>query len=373
MTDVTPALSAILVQAYSSPPLASLGTAHRHLSQSLDAFLHEATQINKSLSSLLGYLKSIRQPYLSSAPPPRRRAHSKSQQSLSLLVPDIPTHLDDDQREEIDRQTASVLGDINGNITNLASAVSLQYDTAQKVLEQKYGKPSGILWKWAAGDGDTPDAGKSEQQREDEGRVKTTRGFRDGVLWYLNKKLERAVREQQAMVQVRLERERQRQMSVLYDKSNRDVRLPSDSTLIGGGGGGDGTTDLRAHDTWPGAAAGPGSQPELEPPLSPEQMQLFEEENRGLLEHVNDQLAKVTQAEKSMREISSLQQTLASQLSVQGDAITQLVDDASKTDENVRHGNRELQRATARSSTAKSVFWATTALCSFLVIWDLVF
>ncbi|RMZ85969.1 hypothetical protein DV737_g23, partial [Chaetothyriales sp. CBS 132003] len=354
MTDVTPVLSAILVQAHSPPPLASTGTAHARLSQSLDAFLHEATQINRSLSSLLAYLKSIRQPYLSSAPPPRRRAHSKSQLQLSPLAPDIPTHLDDDQREEIDRQTASVLGDINGNITNLSAAVSLQYDTAQKVLEQKYGKPSGLLWKWAAGDGDTPDAGKSEQQLEDEGRVKTTRGFRDGVLWYLSNRLERAVRVQQEMVQVRLERERQRQMSVLYDKSNRDVRLPSDSsTLIGGS---DGTRD-----------------PEPGAPLSPEQMQLFEEENRGLLEHVNDQLARVTQAEKSMREISSLQQTLASQLSVQSDTINQLVEDAGKTDENVRRGNRELQRATARSSTAKSVFWATTALCSFLVVWDLVF
>ncbi|RMZ81365.1 hypothetical protein DV738_g2243, partial [Chaetothyriales sp. CBS 135597] len=352
MTDLTPTLSAILVQEHSSRPLRSVDKPDRPLSQSLDAFLHEATQINRSLTSLLGYLRNIRQPYVSAAPPPRRRALSRPQQPLSPLGSDVPTHLDDDQREEIDRQTSSVLSDINGNITNLASAVSLQYDTAQKIVEQKYGKPSGLLWKWAAGDGDTPDAGKSEEQLEDEGRAKTTRGFRDGVLWYLNKKLERAVRMQQEMVQARLGRERQRQMSVLYDKSNRHVRLPSDGTLIGGG---DGTRDLRAHDTWP----------ELDPEevqLSPEQMQLFEEENRGLLEHVNDQLARVTQAEKSMVEISSLQQTLANQLSVQGDAINQLVEDASKTDENVRRGNRELQRATARSSTAKGVFWATTAL-----------
>ncbi|RMD42910.1 hypothetical protein DV735_g2228, partial [Chaetothyriales sp. CBS 134920] len=369
MTDVTPTLSAILVQAHSSPPLPSIDKPDLHLSQSLDAFLHEATQINRSLSSLLAYLKNIRQPYVSSAPPPRRRAHSKPQQPFRTLGSDVPTHLDDDQREEIDRQTSSVLSDINGNITNLASAVSLQYDTAQKVVEQKYGKPSGLLWKWAAGDGDTPDAGKSEQQLEEEGRAKTTRGFRDGVLWYLNKKLEQAVGLQQEMVQARLGRERQRQMSVLYDKSNRHVRLPSDRTLIGSS---DGTRDLRAHDTWPGASAA-GSELEAEEALSPEQMQLFEEENRGLLEHVNDQLARVTQAEKSMVEISSLQQTLATQLSVQGDAINQLVEDASKTDENVRRGNRELQRATARSSTAKGVFWATTALCSFLLVWDLIF
>ena len=87
--------------------------------------------------------------------------------------------------------------------------------------------------------------------------------------------------------------------------------------------------------------------------LSEEQMQLFEEENRGLFEHLNDQLAKVTQAEKSLMEISSLQQTLVGHLSVQGEMIGQLVEDASNTDENVRKGNKELKRASERSSTAK--------------------
>jgi hypothetical protein len=280
---------------------------------------------------------------------------------------EVPTYLDDVQRESIETQTSTVLREINGNITNLSSAVSLQHDTATKVLEKKYGKPSGFLWKWAGGDGDVPDAGKPEKQLEDEGKLKTTRSFRDGVIWYLNKKLETAVSSQQEMLAIRLERVRQRQMSVLYDQRNSNLRLEREPEIIGEYG----NIDLRGHDTYNPALDQYDQSQGQE--LSPEQMQLFEEENRGLFEHLNDQLAKVTQAEKSMMEIGSLQQTLVGHLSVQGEMIGQLVDDAGNIDENVRRGNRELKRASERSSTAKAVFWGSAGLCSFLIVWDLIF
>ena len=280
----------------------------------------------------------------------------------------VPTHLDDSQRESIDSQTSAVLREINGNITNLSSAVSIQYDTSTKLLEKKYGKPSGVLWKWAAGDGDVPDAGKGAQQLDNEGRMKTTKSFREGVLWYLNKNLETALGTQQEMVEIRLDRERQRQMSVLYDQRNSNVKLQREPEMVNGEYG---NIDLRGHDTY-NPASDPYAQSQGQE-LSEEQMQLFEEENRGLFEHLNDQLAKVTQAEKSLMEISSLQQTLVGHLSVQGEMIGQLVEDASNTDENVRKGNKELKRASERSSTAKAVFWGTAGLCSFLVVWDLIF
>jgi hypothetical protein len=279
----------------------------------------------------------------------------------------VPTYLDDQQRESIDTQTSAVLREINGNITNLSSAVSLQHDTATKVLEKKYGKPTGLLWRWAGGDGNAPDAGKSDKQLEEEGRVKTTKSFREGVLWYLNKKLETVVSSQQEMVEIRLERERQKQMSVLYDKRNSHVRLEREPEVNGDYG----NIDLRGHDKY-NPALDQYSQSQ-DQDLSPEQLQLFEEENQGLFEHLNDQLAKVTQAEKSLMDISSLQQTLVGHWSVQGEMIGQLVDDASNTDENVRRGNKELKKASERSSTAKAVFWGTAGLCSFLVVWDLIF
>ncbi len=279
----------------------------------------------------------------------------------------MPTYLDDTQRESIDTQTSTVLREINGNIANLSSAVSLQHDTATKVLEKKYGKPTGFLWKWAGGDGGAPDAGKLGKQVEEESRVKTTKSFRDGVLWYLTRKLETAVSSQQEMVEIRLEREREKQMSVLYHQRNSNVQLERESDAKGDYG----NIDLRGHDQYNPALDQYARSQEEE--LSPEQMQLFATENNALFEHLNDQLAKVTQAEKSVMEIGSLQQTLVGHLSVQGEMIGQLMDDASHTDENVRRGNKELKKASGRTSTARAVFWGTAGLCSFLVVWDLIF
>lgn len=284
---------------------------------------------------------------------------------------DVPEYLTDSQREAIDTETSSVLRDINDKITNLSSAVSLQHDTAVKVLEKKYGRPDGFLWRWAAGDGDAPDAGKSQKHIEEEGQIRMMKLFREGVLWYLGKRLNDAILVQQEMVERRLERERQKQMSALHDPRNKGVKVSREFEFNPDGAVGLPNRDLRGHDEYE-----PWADAALQDPvqdLSAEQLQLFEEENRSMFEHYNDQLAKVTHVEKSLMEISSLQQTLVGHLSVQGEMIGNLVTDAVNTDENVRKGNRELKRASERGSTARLVFYATVGFCFFLVVWDLIF
>ncbi|KAK4936696.1 syntaxin ufe1 [Elasticomyces elasticus] len=371
MTDLSATLSSVLIEKHSSK---SVIGRKRDLSDNLDSFLKEAYNINKSISSLLRYLRALRTPYLSTAPPPRhqRRPGALSPSTgTSLQDGDVPEHLDDAQREKIDTDTSSVLREINNSITNLSSAVNLQHETATKIIEKKYGRPSGVLWRWAAGDGDVPDAGKTDQQLEEEGQVRTLKMFREGVLWYLGMRLKDVVTVQQDMVEKRLERERQKQMSVLYDPRNKSVRASTRIEPVTATPDRLPKRDMRGHDEykpWTDASQG-GTEQEL----SPEQLQLFEEENRGLFEHFNDQLAKVTQAEKSLIEISSLQQTLVGHLSVQGEMIGNLVNDAAGTDENVRRGNRELKKASERGSTARLVFFATAGFCSFLVVWDLIF
>ncbi len=200
--------------------------------------------------------------------------------------------------------------------------------------------------------------------------MRTTKMFRDGVLWYLGKRLKDAITAQQEMVEKRLDRERQKQMSVLYDPRNKGVRASREITSMPTGREAYGNQDLRAHDQYkPWNDPSQGGEPEL----SAEQLQLFEEENKGMFEHFNEQMAKVTQVEKSLMEISSLQQTLVGHLSVQGEMIGNLVTDAANTDVNVRKGNRELKKASERGSTARLVFYATAGFCSFLVVWDLIF
>lgn len=207
---------------------------------------------------------------------------------------------------------------------------------------------------------------------KEEGIVKNRQAVREGVLWYLKNGLRGAVGAQQGMVEVRLDREREKRDSVLWDSRNKNVNIERKfEDDVGLEKNNYGNIDLRGHDQYkPELEQGSGG---LLNGLTDEQLQLFEEENSSLLNHYNDTLAKVTQAEKSLIEISSLQQTLVGHLSVQGEMIEQLVDDASRTDENVRRGNKELKKASERGSTARFFFYGTCGLCGFLVVWDLIF
>lgn len=72
-------------------------------------------------------------------------------------------------------------------------------------------------------------------------------------------------------------------------------------------------------------------------------------------------------------DISSLQETLVTHLAMQEEHIFQLVSDVELTETNVGRGNKELKRATERKSTAQAVFWGTVGLCTWLVVWDLIF
>lgn len=298
-------------------------------------------------------------------------------------------HLTDSQREDIDSETSAVLRDANASISNLSSAAALQHDTATKLLHKKYGRPTSLLFRWAAGsDSPDPDAGKSQEQVDAEGQVRTTKEFRDAVLWYLRMKLESAAGRQAEMVDQRVEREREKGLSRLSDVRNKGVRSESfnEKALLNGEShdhdhdlhnnthtNGYGNIDLRGHDTYDAALDTSASGASGQQQLSEEQLQLFEQENQGLFSHFNDQLAKITVAEKSLLEISSLQQTLLGHLTVQGEQIGNLAENADQTGEDLRRGNKELKRAGERGSTAKAVFWGTAGLCSFLVAWDLIF
>lgn len=284
----------------------------------------------------------------------------------------VPSYVTDTQREEIDNFTSSSLREINGNITNLQQAASVAHETAQQRFVKKYGKSTNFLLRWAAGgdDADVGDAGKTEARIEEEGKERTTHMFREGVLWFLNWGLEKAVRAQQEMVEIRLEREREKKASILYDERNRNVKMER-ANADEDNEGKYGNIDLRGHDTYNPALDTYSGQGQ--PELSEEQMQLFEKENNSLMKHYNETLTQVTQVEKSLLEISSLQQTLVGHLNVQGEIIGNLVADAERTDENVKRGNKELKRATERTRTAKIMYHSTLWLCAGLVVWDLIF
>ncbi|KAF2098848.1 snare protein [Rhizodiscina lignyota] len=317
----------------------------------LNEFLKEAYRINTHISELVTYLRRIRPAYLSLSQPAR---HTRLRQSTD-------THLTDVQRAQIDASTSQLLSQINASITQLHTAETARAEGYIQIAAKKRQRGLGVLKSWASGGGVVA---KSPEEQEEDGREEALRLYREEVVRYLRRRLERAGEAQRGMVEVRLEREREKEASVLYK-----IRGAEGSRM---GGSGDwsrmgfaGSDGLRVEELQ--------REKEAESELSPEQLQLFEKENSSMLKHYTDQLDQVKNAEKSLIEISDLQTTLAANLTVQADNIDILVEDSFMTHENVGKGNKELKRASERKSTAQMVFWTTCAFCTGLVVWDLIF
>ncbi|KAJ5754484.1 hypothetical protein N7533_004027, partial [Penicillium manginii] len=346
MTDLTPALNALL-SAKKAPSISSTTTSPA------DEFLKEAHRILN----------------LNSNPNPN-------------------PPLTDSDRDAIDSSTTLLLHDLSSSITNLSDAETLRAKTTAELQHKKYGHSAAgaLLLRWAAGNADER-GGKSAEQVEAEEREKTLSSVRESVLWYLRRALEGVASVQRGMVEKRIERVLEKEKSVLYKASKGGGREQSQSQSQPqqqGGVGRDNYNQDYNYNYSSGSGFGSGPAPdaavlseadsrEIEGQLSAEQLQLFAEENDSMLKHYEDTLGKVQNAERSLVEISSLQETLVTHLTTQGEFISQLVSDVDTTEENIGRGNRELKRATERRSPAQAVFWGTVGLCTWLVVWDLIF
>lgn len=107
------------------------------------------------------------------------------------------------------------------------------------------------------------------------------------MLWFLRTGLEGAASVQRGMVEKRIERVREKEKSVLYKS-----------------GGGGGTRPDEVSAAAPSTTTPPLPKPDaavlseadsalIEAQLSPEQLQLFAEENDSMLRHYEDTLGKV--------------------------------------------------------------------------------
>ncbi|KOS42289.1 hypothetical protein ACN38_g6823 [Penicillium nordicum] len=386
MTDLTPTLNNLLSKQGSSIP-----QTRKPCTETADEFLKEAYRINSHIHSLLQYLQSIRHAYLSTTQPQRRQNTIPPNSKNAPPTATAQTNLTDPERDAVDTSTALLLRDLATSIANLSSAESLRQETSSTLLHKKYGHSAAgaLLWRWAGGGGALDSAGaenegKSAEQMRAEESARSVATVRESVLWFLRRGLESAVGVQRRMVEKRIERVREKEKSVLYKVAagkpaggngtgpRKGSVSVSDRTGAGAGVAGAGSFDA-TFQTPDAAVLSQADTARIEAQLSPEQLQLFAEENDSMLRHYEDTLGKVQNAEKSLLEISSLQETLVSHLATQEEHISQLVSDVDTTQTNVGQGNRELKRATERRSTAQAVFWGTVGLCTWLVVWDLVF
>ncbi|KAH9883815.1 snare-complex protein syntaxin-18 N-terminus-domain-containing protein [Xylariomycetidae sp. FL2044] len=351
MTDLTTTFNGCLKQ-HGTPSITKI----TFTIDSLDDFLKEAYRINSHIASLHTDLKNIRQSYLSTAQP--RRTHIGTSQKDGQ-----PRPLSDREREEIDANAKKMLRELNASIRRLADVEQARAEIETRLIQKKFVRGLGALGAWAAGGTVTS---KSPEHTAAEDGANTISAHRDGVLWLLRHRLQECVNTQQNMMEIRIRREMEKNMSMLAKARGQDaMRMPEPSSPAG--------VKFRSSHGLPPDET-PSYNPSMDPAvgLSQEQVQIFEKDNQDMLKQYESTLDQVRTAERSLVEISELQTQLIGTLETQSAGIELLVADAEDTTENVGGGNRQLKQATQKASPARYTFFATCGLCAFLVIWDLV-
>ncbi|CAP99233.1 Pc22g19450 [Penicillium rubens Wisconsin 54-1255] len=297
MTDLTPTLNNLL-----SKQGSSISQARKPYTETTDEFLKEAYRINSHVNSLLRYLQSIRHAYLSTTQPQRRNPNPNT--NPKNATPATPqTNLTDPERDEVDTSTALLLRDLATSIANLSSAESLRQETSSTLLHKKYGHSAAgaLLWRWAGGGGAldaSADESKSAEHVCAEESARSTATVRESVLWFLRRGLECAVSVQRRMVEKRIERVREKEKSVLYKvgagkAAGSAGRKGSVSVSERTGGGVGPAVGFDAFQAPEAAVLSEADTARIEAQLSPEQLQLFAEENDSMLRHYEDTLGKV--------------------------------------------------------------------------------
>ncbi|KAM0708091.1 hypothetical protein Q7P35_004740 [Cladosporium inversicolor] len=353
MADITSTFNAHL-KAHNSPPV----THHAYNIKRIDSFLQEAYSINARIADLTRTLRSTRPAYLSTAPPARHRRQNNTAHDAARPL----TH---EEREAFDAQSKKLLKQLNAAIKSLSQAEEVRNQTLDSVALSKRAKGGmSALGRWAAGGAVTA---KSPEEEAEEAKRNTLAAFRAAVIMFLEQRLGEAGKVQAEMMEVRIGREVEKSKSALY-KSRGGANIPY---AVEGGpaaalDGSKATKNTFQHDDVP------ESNPDTAA-LTRDQLQMFESENADLLQYYEGQMEQISQAERSILEISELHSTLHANLAQQSDHIEQLVQESYDTTANLGKGNQELKRASERRSTAQAVFWGTVGFCGFLVVWDLVF
>ncbi|KAI3395921.1 hypothetical protein diail_632 [Diaporthe ilicicola] len=334
----------------------------------IDGYLKEASSINRDIVNLHSELSHIRQAYLSTAAPRKTQLRKGAQ--------DKSVYLTDADRNAVDRMAKESLQRLNLRIRILEDEEAKRHEAAMKDINRRYGRGLRALTGWAAGSalGENEDGAKSPEHAAAIKLEMQLFLHKGTVIGYLKEKLSVATKLQGGMMETRLAREMEKNRSILAKA--RSSQLPP---ALAKEFGFDDSSPSSNPAPRPSAPGLPVDEEESrrrqgeDLDLTDEQKQMFERDNQDMLKHYNSALDKVRTVEKSIVEISELQQMLADNLTVQSAHIDQLVTDAERTEENVGGGNKQLKKASQKKfSQARVTFYAASALCTALVLWDLI-
>jgi syntaxin 18 len=287
--DITPLLSQSLANHNSALK------AHPFDLDTLNSFLKEAYSINRALTNLTAYLRSIRAPYLalSSHRPASSSRHTTSNGAPKPSDKEVRS-MTDVQREAVEQETKTLLDSLNRQISELDKAAQISSTLAGQIAQRTRAKRGfGGLGRWAAGGGIVQ---KSPDELEEEAKEETVRTHREGVIYFLRMRLARVSETQRNMVAVRLQRAVERNKSSLY-KAGLSVDEFGVEGGIGrverskmGNGSASTTTDfVQLEEDQASRDNGPG----IESLLSPEQIQMFQSEQDDMVTQLNSELQKI--------------------------------------------------------------------------------
>ncbi len=204
-------------------------------------------------------------------------------------------YLNGGQRDQIDAESKQLLRELNAAIRNLSDAEKLRQDTATTLLRRHRARNGlGALGRWASG---VSAALQSPEEELAEAKASGINKHRESVLWYLRRHLEECGEFQRSMMEIRLTREVEKSKSILYKTSgSRDMSTATELAEQGvhGMGSNDNRSSARRNYTEStGALLDETERRQIEQQLSPEQLQLFAQENQELLKHYEDSLDQV--------------------------------------------------------------------------------
>jgi syntaxin 18 len=231
-------------------------------------------------------LRSIRQSYLSTAHPPRRKQYTRTSASSTCAEKDSK-YLSDAQRNEIDAQAKQSIHQLNDAIKRLQIAEQArQAAHTQLALKKRARQGLGALGRWAAGGAITA---KSVEEEAEESKANAVKAHRDSIIWSLQNQLEECGRFQSDMMEIRLMRDIEKSKSVLYKTRNTGPSMNDYSGMDSSSSAGTGSADYRGKTSY----TQDESSTVIEKQLDPEQLQHFAQENQDMLKQYEDQLDKV--------------------------------------------------------------------------------
>lgn len=206
--------------------------------------------------------------------------------------------LTEGQRTQVDAEAKQLLRELNAAVQRLSDTEQVRQSTELTIqLKKRARKRLGPVGRWAAG-GAAAAVPASPEEELDRDRARAVKMHREGVIWYLQQKLQQCGQFQSTMMGIRLSREMERNKTTLY---NVRGALPRPDSFVGSalppaieaGAGWESANGSNQAASRAALGADEADSKVAGEALSADQLQMLQQENTDLLKHYEDSLDRI--------------------------------------------------------------------------------